>query len=272
MIVACPTCDSRYDLTGQETIRCRCGTTVEAAPAAMQAGMLACPHCGAGVSPTSPRCGHCTNALLLKACPRCTHRVFHGHKHCPQCGTQLDLAAIGEHKDLPCPRCDAQMHGRLVGDVVIDECTSCAGVFLDQVAVERIITDRAQARADAVLGALPRPEPKPARQQKLYVKCPSCGTVMNRKLFASGSGVIVDVCRKDGTFFDVGELPQIIEFVMKGGLEVAARKDAERMIEQLRREKADAQSAQLAASLRAPVSRRGDSGTALVQLLVNLFR
>ena len=32
---------------------------------------------------------------------------------------------------------------------------------------------------------------------------------MNRKLFAVGSGVVVDVCRAHGTFFDVGSFPYL---------------------------------------------------------------
>ena len=67
---------------------------------------------------------------------------------------------------------------------------------------------------------------------------------MNRKLFAAGAGVIVDVCRAHGTFFDAGELPAIIEFVMQGGLEKAQRKELERQREQLRRERAAVRDAQ----------------------------
>jgi Zn-finger nucleic acid-binding protein len=60
------------------------------------------------------------------------------------------------------------------------------------------------------------------------VMCPTCGTSMNRKLFASGSGVVVDVCRSHGTFFDAGELPAIIDFVMAGGL-AKSRRTTERV-------------------------------------------
>jgi Zn-finger nucleic acid-binding protein len=42
---------------------------------------------------------------------------------------------------------------------------------------------------------------------------------MNRKNFAEVSGVIVDVCKKHGTWFDLGELPRVLAFVAAGGLE-----------------------------------------------------
>ncbi len=210
MILACPACDSRYDVTGSplgQRFRCRCGAQIALEAPSPQAGLLACPHCGAGVAPTSSRCEHCAEQLLLKACPRCLSRVFHGHKHCPECGTQLDHAAHGEARaDAPCPRCDQPLHARLLGDVVIDECRGCAGVFLDKLAIERVVTDRRQARAEALLGALRRAEVRPLPPgQRMYVKCPSCQVVMNRRQFATGARVVVDVCRSHGTFFDAGE-------------------------------------------------------------------
>ena len=52
----------------------------------------------------------------------------------------------------------------------------------------------------------------------MYVHCPTCKNVMNRKLSASGAGVVVDVCKAHGTFFDAGELPAIIAFVQSGGM------------------------------------------------------
>lgn len=254
MILACAACDSRYDVTGHsvgQQVRCRCGATMTLPAMPLSAGELACPHCGAGVAPTASSCDHCRAALLVKACPRCVSRVFHGHKHCPECGAELELAATADTGAIrPCPRCAAPLHARRVGDVVIDECGGCLGVFLDHVAIRRVVVDRAQARADALLGALPRREihAVPAAGQKMYLPCPVCHVVMNRRLFATGTGIIIDVCRTHGTFFDAGELPQVIEFVMNGGLERAERKDLERLRETARRELAEARDAARAAA------------------------
>lgn len=276
MILACPTCDSRYDVTGYPTgqqFRCRCGTVVTLQAPATQAGMLTCPHCGAGVAEDAQRCDHCNTELLLKACPRCLARVFAGHQHCPACGADLEVAATGTARpDLPCPRCDVPLRARLAGDVVIDECGTCLGLFLDHVAIRRVIEDRAQARAEALLGALPRHEIKVqvAPGQRMYVKCPSCRTVMNRKLFATGAGVIVDVCRAHGTFFDAGELPAIIEFVRKGGLAEAERKDLARERARIEREREQLRAS--AGSAMWSVDPGPTSGTALVDLLSLLIR
>ena len=276
MILACPACDSRYDVTGHaigQRFHCRCGATMTLAALPPVADELACPHCGAGVAPTESTCAHCSAELLVKGCPRCLSRVFHGHRHCPECGAELQLPATGEsHAARPCPRCTAALHPRRVGDIVIDECPACLGVFLDHVAIKRVVVDRAQSRAEALLGALPRRElpPVPAAGQKMYLPCPVCHVVMNRRLFAAGAGVIIDVCRSHGTFFDAGELPLVIEFVMNGGLERAERKEIERMREVARRERAEARDAARAAAWsHAPADRTHASS--LVDLLASLL-
>jgi Zn-finger nucleic acid-binding protein len=276
MILACPACDSRYDVTGHavgQKFRCRCGQMMALEAVPPVAGELACPHCGGGVSPTASACRYCTAELLVKACPRCLSRVFHGHKHCPECGAELALAATGEvHADRVCPRCTHVLHARRVGDIVIDECGACLGVFLDHVAIKRVVIDRAQSRAEALLGALPRTEIKaiPGAGQKMYLPCPVCRVVMNRKLFATGTGVIIDVCRTHGTFFDAGELPLIIDFVMNGGLERAQIKDIERMREAARRELSQARDAARDARLHG-TSTSSSRGSALIDFLSGLI-
>ncbi|MEZ4403097.1 MAG: zf-TFIIB domain-containing protein [Kofleriaceae bacterium] len=281
MILACTGCDSRYDVSGYpagQQFRCRCGTVTSLARARAEAGLLACPRCGAGVSPADAQCAYCRAELLLKACPRCLSRVFHGHKHCPECGTTIDHAAHGDARpDAPCPRCDQPLHGRLVDDIVIDECRQCAGVFLDRLAIERVVTDRRQARADTLLGALTRAETSPLPAGgRMYVKCPTCAKVMNRKQFAVGARVVVDVCREHGTFFDAGELPRIIEFVMGGGLEAAERVELQRLRDEVKRER---QNVQYAAIVDSRVSSRaregassGRSAAIVADLLLSLFR
>ena len=60
-----------------------------------------------------------------------------------------------------------------------------------------------------------------------YVACPDCGKIMNRQNFGKRSGVIIDVCRGHGTWFDADELSRVIAFVEGGGLEASLRKDAD---------------------------------------------
>jgi Zn-finger nucleic acid-binding protein len=57
---------------------------------------------------------------------------------------------------------------------------------------------------------------------------------MNRANFARCSGVIVDLCKKHGIWFDRDELSRIIEFINKGGLEVARSQEKIRLEEERR--------------------------------------
>jgi Zn-finger nucleic acid-binding protein len=41
---------------------------------------------------------------------------------------------------------------------------------------------------------------------------------MNRSTFARSSGVIIDMCKQHGVWFDADELPKIIDFINKGGM------------------------------------------------------
>jgi Zn-finger nucleic acid-binding protein len=249
MIVECPGCLGRYDVTGRPPgtrARCRCGTIFELPEPPSDAGGLDCPRCGGHVAATNHDCEFCGAPLLVKACPRCFARIFHGARHCTQCGAQVEVPASanpdGSATARGCPRCSIGLMGRLIGDVLLDECPDCHGVFLDVTALERIIKERRAARADAIFGHAgpPGDGPLPQPEGPVYIRCPDCETMMNRKNFAPGSGVIVDVCRAHGTWFDAKELPRVIDFVMDGGLERAQQREIERGKEEVRRQKSAA--------------------------------
>ena len=58
---------------------------------------------------------------------------------------------------------------------------------------------------------------------------------MHRVNFGKCSGVIVDICRPHGTWFDANELHHIVEFIRAGGLEQArSREKAELVNERIR--------------------------------------
>jgi Zn-finger nucleic acid-binding protein len=197
---------------------------------------------------------------MIVACTACKTRFeAAGYRdvHCPSCGSIAQQATVR-----PCPRCDLPLSSRTVSDLVVDECTGCQGLFLDELAIRRVLDDEDHTRAEALMDTVPRPA-RPFTGGRMYIKCPTCSTVMNRKLFATGSGVIVDVCKAHGTFFDAGELTAIIDFVRRGGLEIAAKKDAQRKAERDKRDRVSSTPVQS--------SSYSDEGTALIDLLASLF-
>jgi hypothetical protein len=91
---------------------------------------------------------------------------------------------------------------------------------------------------------------------------------MNRMNFGRLSGTIVDVCRGHGTFLDRGELHQVVQFILEGGLERARQAEREQLIEEQHRLQAlDREHTRLT-----PVEAPGSwNDTSLRQFLAALF-
>jgi Zn-finger nucleic acid-binding protein len=201
----------------------------------MSAETLNCPNCGAATSEEAPLCQFCGSRLATVACPSCFAMMFLGSKHCQRCGAAAairKLEASGEHK---CPRCRTALASITLGSTSVLECERCLGIWLDVPSFEKICTDREQQAA--VLGtasAAPSPA-SPATSKVKYVPCPMCSQLMNRINFARCSGVVVDVCKGHGSWFDRDELSRIVEFIRHGGLEASRMRDKEEIQEERRR-------------------------------------
>jgi len=201
----------------------------------MNAETLNCPMCGAATSTDDPLCKYCGSRLATIACAACFGMMFIGSKHCPRCGAAATTPKTGDLAEHKCPHCRQPMRSVMIGTTAVEECESCLGLWVDVSSFEKICADREQQTA--VLGAAshaPRDlvtEPIKVR----YFHCPECGQLMNRINFAHCSGVIVDICKGHGTWFDRDELSRIIEFIRAGGLDVArAREKAQ--IDEARRQ------------------------------------
>jgi Zn-finger nucleic acid-binding protein len=193
----------------------------------MQAQTLNCPNCGAAISSDSPQCQYCESKLATIACPSCFAMMFIGSKHCPHCGAAAKQAKAADLSVLKCPRCRIDMTSVQIGATAMRECERCAGLWVEVAALEEVCADREQQ--SAVLGAaLPAAQQvaENVESEKIrYAPCPQCGQLMNRINFAGCSGVIVDVCKGHGTWFDRDELSGIIQFIRGGGLDIARRKE-----------------------------------------------
>ena len=171
--------------------------------------------------------------------------MFAGSKHCPRCGAAAVKREDVEDKIHKCPRCREDMRPLRLGETQVQECDRCEGLWLDVSAFERICADREQQ--SAVLGGASVAPGGAVRQTQSikYVPCPQCGQLMNRINFARCSGVIVDVCKGHGTWFDRDELSRIIEFIRDGGLSVSRAKEKVEIEEERRRLREDQASADL---------------------------
>jgi Zn-finger nucleic acid-binding protein len=117
------------------------------------------------------------------------------------------------------------MQAVVIGSTTVQECERCLGLWVDVPSFEKICADREQQAA--VLGAAsPAPRGDVSEGGKVrYAPCPECAQLMNRINFARCSGVIVDICKGHGSWFDRDELTRIVEFIRAGGLDAARAKD-----------------------------------------------
>ena len=200
----------------------------------MNAETLNCPMCGAATSTDEPRCRYCEARLATIACASCFGMMFLGSKHCPRCGATAAKREAGELPARTCPRCRTEMPAVAIGTTTIRECERCQGLWVDVASFEKICADREQQAA--VLGAAsPAPRGEISEGDKVrYAPCPECSQLMNRINFARCSGVIVDICKGHGSWFDRDELTRIVEFIRAGGLDAARAKEKVAIEEQRR--------------------------------------
>jgi Zn-finger nucleic acid-binding protein len=151
--------------------------------------------------------------------------MFVGCEYCGHCGAKMlkaETSALENAGD--CPRCKTKLAGLQIGDIGLQECARCGGLWSAPDMFESICADG--ENQSAVLNfAGGRSEITGQPAQISYVPCPECKQLMNRSNFARTSGVIIDLCKQHGVWFDAEELPKIVAFIRQGGLEKARQRE-----------------------------------------------
>lgn len=205
----------------------------------MKIEALNCPNCGAGALSDANRCDFCSSRLKTMACPSCFGLMFIGSQHCTHCGKKtIKAEVLTEEKSGDCPRCKIKLQLLQIQDITLRECQKCGGFWADAQTFESICAEK-ENQANVLFFVANKDFP----QQNVsvnYVPCPDCKNLMNRNNFARSSGVILDICKRHGVWFDAEELPKIIEFIRKGGLDFE-RKREKLFLEEQKRQLADQQ-------------------------------
>jgi Zn-finger nucleic acid-binding protein len=200
----------------------------------LDAATLNCPNCGAASAISDVQCTHCGSALAKVSCPSCFAFAFRGAKYCPQCGQLLDRAELAGTTVGPCPNCTRILTPFKLNKTALFECGECQGLWLDHDSFKTICASREEQ--SLLLGAAAVMESSPLLAVKIrYRPCPACGVLMARLNFARCSGVVIDICRLHGTWFDRNELLRIVHFIQSGGLEISRRREKEELAEEWRR-------------------------------------
>lgn len=212
---------------GSSAHACRCPEAPE------QAERVQCPACGGSILVGIRACPYCRSTVGTRRCAVCLAWNIADAAHCQSCGRPLGAQAETEAaSSYPCPRCELALVAREYAETSVEECDHCGGLFLTPAMMERVVAAR-----DISTGlrlALPKRQAK-REVTVTYIHCPVCRKLMNRQAFGRISGVVVDVCKMHGVWFDAGELAEVIRFVEKGGLEQARKRELDELAERERR-------------------------------------
>src|SRR5690349_11311593 len=188
---------------------------------------LRCPSCGAPAAADAVRCDYCASALKTVTCPSCFASMFAGSQFCPHCGVRAAAVTEDATAPLPCPNCSAPMTPVRVGSTPMQKCATCDGVWLTTETFTALCTDheaQGTVMSTFTAGGLP---PGVRLGAVRYRRCATCQQMMNRVNFGRVSGIVIDLCKGHGVWFDAGELHAILAFVAHGGLERMRESDAE---------------------------------------------
>ena len=254
LLAACPQCHRQYDASGHaagERFRCSCGgLVVVPSPGPHESAVVRCSACGGPRSGEELSCHYCGADFTVHerdldaVCPECMTRVSRRSKFCHDCGSPLlfnqaagsaGSGVLGEGP--PCPACggDHRLVSRSLGTeerTAISECLRCGGLWVEREVFEALA---ARARQGKVPDLGPEPAAPPGAEDPtvphstpaataapLYRPCVICGALMNRRNYERKSGVILDICRDHGVWFDLDELSRLLRWIHSGGADRAA--------------------------------------------------
>ena len=246
LLAACPECHRQYDASGHaagQRFRCSCGgVVVVRAPLPHESAVVRCSACGGPRSGEELACRYCGAGFTVHerdldaVCPECMTRVSSRSRFCHDCGSPLLLAqAQASTTGYPCPACGGEhrLASRGLGAeerAAISECRRCGGLWVDRPVFEALAERARQGKVPDLGPEPPRDSPPPSTPSAdgpLYRPCAVCGALMNRRNYERKSGVIVDVCRDHGVWFDLDELSRLLRFIHSGGVDRAAAMTAQ---------------------------------------------
>jgi len=280
MIVACQACGRQYNIADENAgnkARCLCGCHIDIpVPRAHDAPMRHCATCGGPLEEEATRCEYCggsvdrDRARYTLVCPNCFARLPQNAKYCIECAVairpeQLDLVT---GSSLKCPRCEKELHGRVLETVQFFECGQCCGMWLSNAAFKEISRRKVEEFRDNPFPEGPSERDKGGLEPVKYVRCPQCNQLMHRTNFGRRSGVIIDQCKDHGIWLDDQELERIARFIAEGGLQLARKDEADEQERRARRARA---TAELSAGGYYPEASSGGGAGGLFSLLGRLL-
>lgn len=149
----------------------------------------------------------------MLVCGNCHHEYSSTLSNCPYCGALKPQDSTIYTTPLQCPRCSVDLAVAHVRNIEIDICPQCFGLWLDPVEFNFLTSERDVYTDESIPHYYEKHPISVTHDHYMYIRCPKCHDIMNRKNFKKISGVIIDECADHGVWLDEGELEQIRCFV-----------------------------------------------------------
>jgi Zn-finger nucleic acid-binding protein len=193
-----------------------------------EAATFDCSVCGAPAHAGDFSCRYCGAGIATVCCNRCFQMNMARAQHCSGCGAELGLIVESALQSKQCGDCRGPLELIAEPTGSLLNCRKFGGQFVEH-ALLRSLLERQEQVGQAFPNAPYQRPSKPQMERVQYRPCSVCEQRMNRKNFGGASGVIVDVCARHGTWFDAGELTQVLAFVRSGGLVRERAREQERL-------------------------------------------
>lgn len=124
---------------------------------------------------------------------------------------------------LNCPHCKTALN--LEHQYGAHHCSQCEGGFVTTQTLANLLRETRGSRPSKY-----KPPGLDLSAPIIRLNCPQCDTPMLRKNYGEASGVIVDICRVHGIWFDRRELAQVLAFAASGAMDNAEASAQQRMV------------------------------------------
>ena len=233
-LLSCDRCKRQLDVTALEIgdeVQCVCDALLSVGPPReVQIRGLVCGHCGGVIGEGDTTCSYCSATLSAEdrkettLCPICAARLANDSQHCKSCGVELRVAAVPPlPREGKCPRCSGSLRVHLLPDAEVVECageSGCGGLWCTRETFERLqrAARRAASTGESDSPVAPRVQMlgAPEGSKRQYIPCLACDDFMQRRQFRHqnrATGIVLDVCKEHGIWFDRDELEAALAFV-----------------------------------------------------------
>jgi Zn-finger nucleic acid-binding protein len=206
-----------------------------------------CSSCGAPLPPKSNVCRYCTalNETDLRTLKRRGVASGASKRACPRCADKKLVV-------LRIPGFDG---------IELDRCEECHGIFFDPGELEAVLDKASNASATIDYDELQRlvAEERGFDTKVVYLRCPVCRQLMDRKIHGRKSGIVTDRCMSHGVWLDGGELAALAKWCRAGGREHTAETTALEREQAAERERLDKMTRVGARDLEQRYGRTGES-------------